>query len=78
MALLSREISVKEVAHFQQNFKASYRRWRREFGHLIEVIYFCLSVEFYGLPINYLYDGYFRNTVLKTQRNIPKRDPKKP
>lgn len=77
MALLHRAVQIREIKDFQERFLSLYTRWRTEFGHLLEVIYFCLAVEYYNLPVSYLYEGYFKNTELETQRNIPTRVPNK-
>ncbi len=72
LSMISRDIAVREVEKFQEDFLMKYEKWKVEFAHLIEVIYFCISLEFYNLQVNYLYGGYFKNTEFTTERNIPK------
>jgi hypothetical protein len=72
LALLNRDTALRELTDFQESFHAQYAKWKTEFAHLIEVTYYCLCMEFYDVPVNHLYEGYFKNTEFETERNQPR------
>lgn len=72
LALLNREMPVRELAEFQDHLASNYTKWKEEFAHFIEVTHFCLALEYYDVQVNYLYEGYFKNTEFETERNQPR------
>lgn len=66
LALLNRDMTVRELTDFQNGFQSVYLKWKQEFAHFIEVTHFCLALEFYDVQVNYLYEGYFKNTEFET------------
>jgi hypothetical protein len=44
LALLNRDIAIKELSNFQESLSTVYLKWKQEFAHFVEVTHFCLAL----------------------------------